>query len=189
MPADAAGLRQLLSGLRATRSYLPDPVSDDLLTRWLEAARWCGSSRNSQPWRFVVVRDRDVLAALSHLGEDAEHVRGAAVAIALAAVEGPFPFSTIFDLGRVAQSLMLAAAADGVGSCIAVLEPASNIEEARQLLGVPPELRLDLVIAFGYPDGTPSAPRADRPSRGRLPLAQLVGYERGLPSWSRPDRS
>lgn len=183
MSIDPRTLQAFLGSLRATRSYLDEPVPSQLVERWLDVARWCGSSRNSQPWRFVVVRDRDALARLSALGEDAGHLGTADLAVALAAAPGPYPFSTVFDLGRVAQSLMLAAAADGVGSCIAVLEPESSIETAKRLLSVPSAWRLDLAIGFGYPDPTPVFQRPDRPAGGRLDLDRLVAYEQGHPGW------
>lgn len=183
-PVDSEGVRRLLRSLRAHRRYRPERVAPALVEGWLEAARWCGSSRNSQPWRFVVVEDRRVLADLSGFGEDALHLRDAAVAIAIAAVEGPFAFSTIFDLGRVSQTLMLAAAADGVGSCIAVFEPASNIDQAREVLGVPSSCRLDLAVGFGYPDHGVVERRPDRPRRGRLPINEISAWGGGLTEWS-----
>jgi nitroreductase len=186
MSVDPALIQRFLRSLRADRHYLPDPVAAELVDGWLEVARWCGSSRNSQPWRFVVVRDRAVLAALADLGEDTSHLRDAAVVIAVAAVEGPFAFSTIFDLGRVTQSLMLAAAADGVGSCVAVFEPASSIDAARDLIGVPESCRLDLAVGFGHPDRAGAAQRPDRPRRGRKHLDEIVGYERGSSAWEAP---
>ena len=40
---------------KSTRSFLPDPVSRQLLERMLDTARWCGSFVNSQPWKFTVL--------------------------------------------------------------------------------------------------------------------------------------
>ena len=56
------------------RQYAPDAVPDDVLAQLLELARWTGSSRNSQPWHFVVVRDRDTLRTIASL--PAEHQLG-----------------------------------------------------------------------------------------------------------------
>jgi nitroreductase len=163
------------------RLYETTPVSDELVDSWLETARWCGSSRNSQPWRFVVVRDAGTKRALAGLGDHAAHLAAAPVVVAVAAVEGPFPFSTAFDLGRVSHSLQLAAHADGVGSCIAVFEPAENIRRGRRILSVPDDLRLDVAIGFGRPappgrEGVEPAERVSRP--GRVPLSALVSRER-----------
>ncbi|MGH9124720.1 MAG: nitroreductase family protein [Acidimicrobiales bacterium] len=176
-------VNEALRGLRAVRDYAPDPVSPELVERWLETARWCGSSRNSQPWRFVVIRERGLLRALSALGDCAAHLGDAPLAVAVAAVEGPYPFSTIFDLGRAVQSLMVAAHADSVGSCIAVFEPAGNIDQARTLLAVPDRCRLDLAVAFGYP-AADRMPGVRPRSSPRRPLTSLVGHAGGAsPDW------
>ena len=180
-PAAPSAVEAALTRLRAVRRYADVPVGDELVAGWLEAARWCGSSRNSQPWRFIVVRDPALRTQLARLGDHASHLAEAPVVVVVAAVDGPFPFSTVFDLGRVAQSLMLAAHADGVGSCIAVFGPPENMDRARALLGVPAEVRVDLAIGFGVPAvGTaPTEPTGDRPSPpGRRPLEDLVSWER-----------
>ena len=49
---------------RAVRRYRPDPVSDDVLRRCLEAATWGPSGSNRQPWRFVVLRSPEARAVL-----------------------------------------------------------------------------------------------------------------------------
>ena len=170
-----------LRSLRAVRDYDATPVPDEMLDRWLDAARWCGSSRNSQPWRFVVVRDEQTRRVLAGLGDHAAHLANAPVVVVVAGVEGPYPFSTVFDLGRVAQSLMLAAHADGVGSCIAVFEPAENIDRARRALSVPDDMRVDLALGFGHPargDPRPNRPGEGTYRRGRLPLADLIRRQR-----------
>jgi nitroreductase len=176
-----------LRGLRSTRYFSGRQVPIERVSDWLETARWCGSSRNSQPWRFVVVRDPRTKCQLAQLGDDAEHLASAPVVVALAAVEGPYPFSTVFDLGRVAQSLMVSAHANGVRSCVAVFGPAERIDTARRLLDVPQELRLDLAISFGYPLRSPVGGRA-RSAAGppspadRLPFTSIVSWERfGIP--------
>ena len=45
---------------RSVRKYKPDPVSDDIIARLLEAARLAASGSNTQPWRFVAVRSPDL---------------------------------------------------------------------------------------------------------------------------------
>jgi len=169
-----------LRTLRATRTYSPEPVPPAMVEGWLESARWCGSSRNSQPWRFVVVTDHETKDRLAGLGADASHLVAAPVVIVLASVPGPYPFSTIFDMGRVAQSLLLAAHADGVGSCIAVFEPEDNIARARELLGIPDTKAVDLAIGFGFPaggsGGRPAQAAAPHRAPPRMPLSEIVEH-------------
>ncbi len=90
-------------GLRAIRSYRPDPLKEEHLTAILEAARWTGSSKNSQNWAFVVVQDEEQRLRLSGAGAYTDPIRKAPAVIAI--VEEPGGYE--FDSGRVAQNIML----------------------------------------------------------------------------------
>lgn len=50
-----------LTSLRTVRFFSGEPVSQEALDDILEVARWSGSARNRQPWKFLVVRDRGTL--------------------------------------------------------------------------------------------------------------------------------
>ena len=51
-----------LRSLRAVRRFSPQAIPDDVLLDVLDVARWTGSSKNTQPWHLIVVRDRETLA-------------------------------------------------------------------------------------------------------------------------------
>ncbi|MDQ3810848.1 MAG: nitroreductase family protein [Chloroflexota bacterium] len=183
MAKDASSAQRLtafLRGLRAVRNFSPLPISEDVLHDILEVARWTGSSKNSQPWHLVVVRDRSTLAQLARCGPYAGHLAGAQAAIVLVMDDG----KKRFDEGRLAQAIMLAAWAHGVGSCIGSLYPQANTERARRLLGVPPNRWLHTAISLGYPRDANalrlSASRAglSEVPLGRAALADLVSWER-----------
>jgi nitroreductase len=177
-PCDQASLATSIASLRAVRRYKPDPIDQTRLAAWLEAARWCGSGKNSQPWRFISVRSRATLTRLSRLGEYTSHLDDCAVAIVVASLHSEPEFSRCFDLGRICQSIMLLAAADGVGSCPAVFEPLENRLEAATLLGVPAEVELDLAIALGVHDQTGRSEPPGPSPKGRHPVAVLLSEER-----------
>jgi nitroreductase len=173
----------LLRSLRAVRRYAERPIPEDVLLSILEVARWTGSAKNTQPWELVVVCDRATLAELATCGPYAGHLSGAAAAIVLVMQEA----SQRFDEGRLAQTLMLAAWAHGVGSCIGSLYPDDNARRARALLDVPDERWLRTSIALGYPaDQRALRTKAELASGrapvelpiGRRPLDDLVGWER-----------
>jgi len=176
MPEPSGIVDQALRTLRATRFYRQDlEVDDELVECWLDTARWCGSSKNSQPWRFAVVRDQAKLEALSSCGDYADHLPRSSVTVVLGMIDYPYPFSAAFDLGRVAQSMMTNAHADGVGSCIAVFEP-EHVARVKELLGFPERGSCNVAIGFGYPEG--SVPEFSVGGYGRRPLGDVVGYER-----------
>ena len=166
---------QWIEGLRATRAYTDDPISDQDLNLILEAGRWTGSSLNSQPWAFVVVTDPDLKNQLSEVGRFSTHLAAAPVVIVLVGEPGRGEF----DLGRVAQNMMLAADVRGIGACPATLH---DEEAARRLLGVPDDRPSRHAIAFGHPDR--EAERTVRENlrvfagEGRKPLEEIVRTEK-----------
>jgi nitroreductase len=167
---------QLILSLRAVRHFTAQAVPDVVLERILQAARWTGSAKNTQPWQFLVVRNRQTLQELATFGSYASHLAGAALCIVIATPPG----YALFDAGRVTQNMMLAAWTDGVGSCIASVEDART----RALLGIPPIYQAHTAISFGYP--LPDAPdtiegqprKAVLASTGRRPLDEIVHWER-----------
>ncbi|MGW4029426.1 nitroreductase family protein [Streptomyces sp. NPDC004838] len=161
-----------LSSLRATRWFTEAAVTDGELHAVLEAARWTGSARNRQPWRFVVVRDARVRRELSLLGSYAGHLALAPVVVALAVDEEGGGEDAQFDAGRVAQNLMLAAGAAGLGSCPASFFPRANADRAGALCRVAAPWRVRTAISLGHPAPAPSGTSAI--PTGRIPLSRLV---------------
>jgi nitroreductase len=157
---------QAMQALRSVRQFKAEPLPDDVLRQILNAGRRAQSSKNSQPWQFVVIRERDTLKALSECGQFAGHLAGAAVGVALVS-----EVRNDFDLGQAAANMQLAAWELGVGSCIAAMwEP----ERAKEILGIPQDYRFTMALSFGYP--------ADdwQPARmgGRRTLDELIHSER-----------
>jgi nitroreductase len=165
--------------LRSIRQFQDRPIPDDALHRILQAGRMSGSSKNTQPWTFVVIREAETRRALSRCGDYASHLAGAPLAIAL--VFDPQFYRGEFDSGRAAQNMMLAAWSDGIGSCIASMH---REDDAKAALGVPQAFRLEHVISFGYPPPQPDTSIEGQPRErvlkriGRKPMADLVRYEK-----------
>jgi nitroreductase len=163
---------QTITSLRSVRQFdLSRPIGEATLRRILQAGRMSGSSRDSQPWWFIVVQDRQRLQAVAQTGDYAQHVAGAAFAIAI--VFDPKFYRGEFDSGRATQNMMLAAWNEGIGSCLASMH---REDECKAVLGVPGELRLQHIISFGYPrPGEQTIPVA--PKRRRKPLDEIVMQE------------
>jgi nitroreductase len=162
-------VRDAIRTLRSVRQFKPDPLPDDVLRAILNAGKQAQSSKNSQPWQFVVVRERETLQALSECGQFAGHLAGAAAGVALIAPRDGF-WDT-FDLGQAAAYMALAAWELGVGCCIAAMwEP----DKAGAILGIPDDRQLRVALSFGYPaeDWQPAK------MGGRKPLDDVVRWER-----------
>lgn len=164
--------RSLLA-LRTVRKFRPDPIRDQHLVDILEAGRWTGSAKNRQAWRFVVITDRAQIDRLAECGDFSDPMRNAPLVIAPIRL----PEAYDWDMGRVAQNMMLAAAALGVGSCPVTLH---HEDCARQVLGLPEDHGCHVTVVFGYPDEAAEREgRAARPLRGgRLPIEELVRHQR-----------
>jgi nitroreductase len=153
---------------RDQRAFLPRPIPDDALRRILQAGRMTGSSKNREPNRFVVVRDPARVAAIAALGRQARWVAAAALVVVFVQTD-----RHEFDAGRCAQNMMVAAWGEGIGSCPA------HVDEAAlgALLGVPADLHVNRLVAFGYIDPARVAPPKSV-ARRRHPLDELVHDEK-----------
>jgi nitroreductase len=133
----------------------------------IEAARWTGSSKNSQNWSFIVIDDPQQQEALAAAGDFTDPVRAAPLTIAL--VQEPAGYE--FDTGRLAQNIMLAADALGLASCPITLH---RDDMAAAVLGLPEGRRCRYAIAVGYP----AESAAPKNFGGRKPVEELLHRNR-----------
>ena len=129
---------------RAVRRYRSEPLREGEITHILQAGRATGSARNRQPWRFYVVRSREVIDRLANTVASPDNVHGAPLAIALV-LTAP----RTFDAGRAAQNMMLAAWSLGIGSCP---NTPRDRETAASILDLDDELEIASILSLGYPD-------------------------------------
>jgi len=139
---------EAIKNKRAVRNYAVAEVPLATIKEILDAGRRAQSSRNTQPTRFIVVRQKEILGALSNLGNYAAHLAKASFGVALATPDPSQNASILFDAGQAAAYLQLAALEYGVASCIVKLHRG---EQAAVLLGIPVDYNLTFMIAFGYP--------------------------------------
>jgi nitroreductase len=146
-----------ITARRNVRAFSGRAVSDEDLDRILEAGRRAPSSRNWQPWDFVLVTDREQLAGLAKVWRGAGHVAESAATIALIAPVSEDPGErdrAQYDLGQATMAMLIAAADLGIGSGHSAV---ADQDLARDLLGFPEDRFAAYLIDLGYP--------ADRPLR------------------------
>jgi nitroreductase len=146
-----------ITSRRNVRAFEDRPITDDDLDRILEAGRRAPSSRNWQPWDFVVVTDRDQLRELAKVWRGAAHVAESAATIVLIVPhvdEERRRFTAYYDIGQATMAMQIAAADLGIGAGHAVVD---DQEQARRVLGFPADRHAAYLIDLGYP--------ADRPLR------------------------
>ncbi len=162
--------------VRQARLYKPDPVPPDVLQELLEIARWTGSSRNTQPWKFVVITDKDQLRKISQLRPAINWVADAPLAIAIV-LDGESDTTEAFDEGRITERLLIGARLLGLGGGTAWFGDESQRAQAKEILGIPPDRAARSVVVLGYPTTTKDH-RPNPAQAGRRPLSEIVSYDR-----------
>src|SRR5262245_41237398 len=164
----------VLRALRRTRQvrrFTDQPIDEADVQALLEVARWTGSSQNTQQWLFIVIRDAAIRRRIGELSRYARYVANAPLAIAIA-MPGEDLETDAYDEGRVAERLLIAANAMGLGGGIAwTEEPERN--EVAELLGITPPTFVRTIIALGYPTEE-ARRRRTGPGAGRKPLTEFV---------------
>lgn len=153
----------------AIRSFRPDPVPPDVVTKILAAGRQAHSQRNRQPWRFVVIQHRETLKQIGALASSGPYIADAPLAIALVIEGAKNPY---IDGTRAAECLMLAAWGEGIGSCWVGGLDRPKIKE---LLGIPEDTELVTVIPFGYPTNAEREQKKIRKRLGKLAFRERYG--------------
>jgi nitroreductase len=167
-------VQQAIRTKRAIRTFQDRPLEADQVERILNAGRLAQSAKNMQPWHFIAIQDKAILKSLSELGHFAGHLAGAALGVALITPPPSQRFSVMFDTGQAAAYMQLAAWEMGIASCPATIyQP----EEARQLLGFPEDLEINVALSFGYPTEETATPRPARKA-GRRGFEDVVHYDR-----------
>ncbi len=167
---------QAIRGVRQTRQYTPEPVADDLITELLEIARWTGSSRNTQPWHFIAITDKELLRQISQLRAPINWVAGAPLAIAIV-LDGDAALSEAYDEGRVTERLMIGAHVLGLHSGVAWYGDESQQAEAKRLLNIPANRTARSLVAIGHAT-TSADPRPNPAQGGRKPLDEVASRNR-----------
>ena len=174
-PADR--VRPLLR-VRQVRTFAPIPVEPEALDAIADAARWSGSSRNGQPWRFVIIRDPGTLRRIHEAGLPQTRSLGtatAAIAIVLPSEPGR-GVSHGYDEGRAAERMLIAASLLGLGAGIAWVRSEAR-PSVSALLGLPEDRFVRTVIAIGHLTDASRRPKS-APGEARLPREDTVFEER-----------
>jgi nitroreductase len=182
---------------RSIRKFKLDPVASGVLGRVLEAGRWAPSAGNCQPWRFVVVTDVEIKGRIAEICTrfSREHWRDFPPERAryLAARGGtwdksymkniPVLIAVCYELVKdmkeelvlasvwmAVENMLLAATAEGLGSCVYTFYSRKEESEVKRILWVPKNYRTACIIQVGYPNIEPPAPY-------RKKLEETVSYQ------------
>jgi len=142
---------------RSIRTYKPDPVPEEALGRVLEAVRVAPSGSNRQPWKFVIVKDEALRKRLVKACGNQGFVAEAPVTVVACGYginynRGGYmgEMSMLIDVSIAMTHLILAARAEGLGTCWLGL---FDNEEVKEILDIPDEVNVVAVTPLGYPKG------------------------------------
>ena len=147
-------------GRRSIRVYSPGEVSQPVVTRLLEAAMAAPSAMTKDPWRFVVVRDKQTLSKLAALHPGAAMLSSAAMAIVVCgdldtAFERQLSY-LLQDCSAAIENLLLAAHAQGLGACWVGIHPGEPlIKRVKELLSLPASFVPVAAVSLGQPGEQP----------------------------------
>ena len=150
----------LILNRRSIRRYENKDISEEVLRQIFEAGRQAPSAVNKQPFRFVVVKDHELMKNLCN-NLITRFVKYAPVAIVGCAdvkslLTGKW---AVVDTTIAMQNMVIAAWALGIGSCWI---GACNEEEVKKMLKIPDKWKVVALITFGYPAEQPK-PRKKKP--------------------------
>jgi nitroreductase len=151
----------------AVRRFKDTPIPEPIVRQIVEAAHLSASSRNGQPWHFIVVQNKETLQRLGNLARTGPYIALAPLAIVVAMEQSPFAVS---DASRAIQSMILAAWSQGVGSNWVGF---NNLQNVNPVLGIPEDITILAIIPFGYP-----ADSIGKGRKQRKPLGEVVHRER-----------
>lgn len=167
---------EAIKNRRSVRAFTKKPVSDEEITKLIDAARWAPSAGNIQPWKFIIVRDAKVKRGLSAAASDQMFIEEAPVVIVVCADQ---PQSSsgygsrganlycLQDTAAATQNILLAAHALELAACWV---GAFQEEEARKVLNIPSGTRPVVIVPVGHPAEKPVA-------RSRKPASEIVHHE------------
>lgn len=146
------GTIETILSRRSIRSYTSEPVARSDITMILEAGRWAPSGLNNQPWKFIVVQNRDTIEKLAVCTRYSSIVKRSSVIIAVF-----LDTSTMYDrtkdvqsTGAAIQNMLLACCELGLGA-VWLGEILKNKEQVNLILEAPESLELMAALAIGHP--------------------------------------
>lgn len=160
---------------RSIRNYTSADIAEDDLRKIILAGAMAPSAHNQQPWQFIVIRDNEIQRRLMLGGSHREQLVKAPIVLAVC-FETKADDYGIIDASLAAENIVIAAADIGISSCIVTsyLPDKSQhrqYEELKEILKVPKEIEVLLLIALGY--------LAEDPDEKRLkPFEDLIHFEK-----------
>lgn len=191
------GFYEVVAKRRSVRKFREEPVPEEALNKVLDAGRWAPSAGNTQPWHFIVITNAIVKGRIAKTCTEFSRKAWAnfspETSRYLAARGGSWDKSAMAKIPVLIavcysvpkqireelilgsawcaiENMLLAATAEGLGSCIYTFYGLEEEKQIKEILGVPENHRIAALIQLGY-----SAAEPQKPSRKAL--KEIVSYQ------------
>jgi len=134
---------------RSVRKYRSTPLSKDLISKLIDAARMAPSAMNLQPWEFIAVTDRETLSKIADATDYGKFISAAPLCIAVFCKDAKYYLE---DGSAAVENILIAATALGLGTCWVAGDKKAYANTIGELLAVPSGYKLLALIPAGYPD-------------------------------------
>ena len=161
----------IINSRRSVRVWTQQPVAEEDVKKIIEAGMNAPSAGNEQPWYFIVIDDKEVLAQASLLNPYGSFVKNSSVAVLVCADKRLDKFPGTFywaqDCSAAAENMLLAACCLGLGGVWTSIYPLKErMEGFSGLFNLPEEVVPFALIALGYPARSMDNPKSRfNPSR------------------------
>ena len=163
---------QAIKDRRSVRKYTQELISEEQVTQILEAGRWAPSRGNSQPWKFIMLKDTQLRIDLAKAIPNGKFLAEAPLGIAV--VVNPKSSKHPEQEGAAAiQNMLLAAHALALGTCWISVHGTDCEENAKPILQIPDDEWLLSVVSVGHP--------AEIPEKGRKELDEITFTDKYSP--------
>ena len=161
---------------QSVRSYQDKKIPEEIIQYILEAGRLAPSAKNGQPWKFIVVKDKNLKEKLVPACKSQKFVGEAPVVIVGCATNpnykmGNGEYSYALHLAIAMDHMSLEATSLGLGTCWI---GAFYQDQVKEVVDVPEEVRVVALMSVGYP-------KELGVKRGRKPLSEIICYDKYTP--------
>jgi nitroreductase len=174
---------ELIISRQSDRKYNSNPIEKEKLDRILEAGRMAPSACNAQPWKFILVTEKDLIARIAEaasaklIGMNSFVAQASAILVIVR--EKPNLSSkvgatiknkdySLIDIGIATENICLQAKAEGIGSCIIGW---FDENEVRKILTIPKSKRVELIVTMGYS-------LSEQRDKRRKPPEEIISYNK-----------
>lgn len=180
---------EAIKSRRAVRAWTDEEISNEVLSQILEAGRWSPSPLNSQPWHFIIVRNKKAIETLCKDAREGLFLKNAKVVVVVSVEKKVISESDIHNDERIKlidwltkheqytysaacamQNMWLAAWSLNIGACCVTLERYTTYH----LLEIPQEQEIIACLALGHILGNPVPHR----EQDRKPISEMIFYEK-----------